>query len=112
MLDWIRRRLTRAQRERGGSPDPVVALGRAMSGPYQLLHTYLRDRFADTVVLTFGEVEDILGFSLPGVARQDPEWWTDSARTDTVPPQSDAWRLARRTAVPNFGAGIISFSRV
>ena len=32
---------------------------------YAPLHKYLDERYADTVVLTFGEIEDLLGSKLP-----------------------------------------------
>jgi hypothetical protein len=38
------------------------------------LHKYLDDRCADTVVLTFGEIEDLLGSKLPDVASRAGEW--------------------------------------
>jgi hypothetical protein len=40
-----------------------------MSGKYLLLSGYLQNRYADTVVLTFGQIESLLGFSLPDQAR-------------------------------------------
>jgi hypothetical protein len=80
-----------------------------MSGPYILLHTYLDNRFADTVVLTFAQVEDIVGFRLPEQAMAQPAWWT--GETAGGSPQTDAWTLARRTAVPNLDARIVSFAR-
>lgn len=33
----------------------------SVKAEYRGLHKYLRDRFADTVVLTFGEIEELLG---------------------------------------------------
>ena len=50
-----------------------------MSGPYLLLYTYLDTRFADTVVLTFAQIEDVLGFALPAQARLQAAWWTADA---------------------------------
>ena len=50
-----------------------------MSGKYRLLFRYLEERYAQTVVLTFGEIEDLLGFSLPDQARLSEGWWTDAA---------------------------------
>jgi hypothetical protein len=84
--------------------------GRAMSGKYLLLYKYLENRYANRVVLTFGEIEDLLGFALPGQARLQPEWWTTE---DDVAgsPQSDSWILARRTAVPNMIARTVAFER-
>jgi len=83
-----------------------------MSGPYQLLYTYLDTRFADTVVLTFAQIEDVLGFALPAQARLQTEWWTDSTTNVVAPHHSDSWRLAKRTAVPNLTAQIVSFARL
>ena len=83
----------------------------AKAGEYQLLYKYLRDRYANRVVLTFGEIEDLLGFALPEPARRQREWW---ARTDQIAPrtaQSDAWMLAGRTATVDFVAQRVVFDR-
>ena len=40
-----------------------------MSGEHSLLYKYLENRYANTVILTFAEIEDILGFALPDPAR-------------------------------------------
>jgi hypothetical protein len=40
-----------------------------MSGKYVSLYKYLDGRFADRVVLKFTEIEDLLGFALPDLAR-------------------------------------------
>ena len=71
-----------------------------MSGTYVLLYKYLENRYADTVVLTFAEIEDLLGFALPEQARLQREWWTP-AETDAGSNYSDSWVLASRTAVPS-----------
>ena len=36
-----------------------------MPGTYQSLYEYLEHRYANTVVLTFAQIEDLLGFPLP-----------------------------------------------
>ena len=41
---------------------------------YLPLYTYLEHRYASNVVLTFEQMESLLGFALPVVARQDPAW--------------------------------------
>ena len=43
-------------------------------GKYGSLYTYLQARYADVVVLTFVDIEALLGFSLPDVARRQAEW--------------------------------------
>lgn len=78
-------------------------------GIYRFLHKHLEDRYADTVVLTMGQIEDLLGFALPADARTNPEWWTSTEQA--VSPQSEAWRLAHRTAKPNLPAGHVRFDR-
>jgi hypothetical protein len=112
MLEWLKRRC-----ERGPSvfPRETLEAGRlakqAMSGPYLLLYTYLDTRFADTVVLTFAQVEDLLGFALPAQARLRAAWWTADADGGAVPHYSHSWTFAKRTAVPNLAAQIVSFAR-
>jgi hypothetical protein len=48
---------------------------------YLSLYTYLEHRYATIVVLTFDQVEALLGFALPMPAYTESEWWTDSAPT-------------------------------
>ena len=79
----------------------------AIAGPYVLLHNYLQHRYANRIVLTFGEIEDLLGFRLPDLARRQREWWTDA----DVSIHSDAWKLANRSAVPNLLAQTVVFDR-
>ena len=76
---------------------------------YLPLHTYLRDRYADTVVLTFSEIEALLGFSLPALARLQPEWWADDGVAPTAP--SRCWRQASRTVRANFASQTAVFER-
>jgi hypothetical protein len=81
--------------------------GPAIAGPYVLLYNYLQHRYANRIVLTFAEVEDLLGFRLPDLARCQREWWTGAE----VSSHSDAWRLANRSAVPNLLAQTVVFDR-
>jgi hypothetical protein len=78
---------------------------------YRALHTYLNGRYADVVVLTFSEIEDLLGFALPDLARVRVEWWTDNTADDGGTPQSQAWTEAGRTARPNLFARSVVFER-
>lgn len=79
-------------------------------GEYQLLFKYLRDRYANRLVLTFAQIEDLLGFPLPEVAARDLEWWS-SDKVAARSPQSLAWTSASRTAAVNLGARIVVFER-
>ena len=40
-----------------------------MPGAYRPLYEFLNSRFADRVVMTFGQIEDVLGFAMPPAAR-------------------------------------------
>ena len=48
------------------------ALSSFTSGGYGSLQKYLTTRHADAVVLTFAEIEDLLGFPLPDAAWVEP----------------------------------------
>jgi hypothetical protein len=82
-----------------------------MSGQYLLLYKYLENRYANTVVLTFAEIEDLLGFSLPDQARLHQEWWTNAEVNVAGRNYSDSWILASRTAMPNMLAKTVVFER-
>ena len=78
---------------------------------YLPLHKYLDDRYANTVVLTFAQIEDILGFTLPDLARVRQEWWANPDADHTPSAQSRSWTQASRTATPNLVARIVVFER-
>ena len=78
------------------------------SGKYRLFYKYLDERYAGTVVLTFRQIEDLLGFPLPAAARTEPDWWTQPVDAN----YADVWRLARRTATPHLAAGHVVFERI
>jgi len=82
-----------------------------MSGTYRLLYKYLQDRYADTVVLTFAQIESLIGFALPDQARLNQQWWTNAAVTAAGTTYSDSWILARRVATPNLLAQTVAFAR-
>jgi len=87
-----------------GAPHTIVP------AEYLPLHTYLEGRFADTVVLTLAQIEDLLGFTLPSLARIQREWWTN-AQEDNPSAQSLSWTEASRTATANLRAQTVVFER-
>ena len=111
LLDWMKKRGSTASRDRVPAPETAKPQGRVMSGQYLLLYTYLENRYANTVVLTFAEIEDLLGFALPDQASVHQEWWTDAEATVAGPNYADSWILASRTAVPNLVARTVVFER-
>jgi hypothetical protein len=108
-LAWLERRRSIPHPQ----PEPDAApSGRAViSGKYLSLYTYLEKRYANRVVLTFAEIEDLLGFSLPDLARRREDWWTKPDRDTTRAGYSDSWVLANRTARPNLLARTVVFDR-
>jgi hypothetical protein len=106
MLDWLKKRGAARQPR---PPEPPRRQESAMSGKYLLLYTYLEDRYANTVVLTFAQIEDLIGSTLPEPARLQPAWWTTPDLSRGAPWQ--AWTLAHRTAVPNLLAQTVVFDR-
>ena len=86
--------------------DPAPPPGRA----YKPLGDYLQRRYADRVVLTFSQIEDLLGFLLPDAARGSDAWWQDASASVTSP-QSTSWSGAARTATVNRRAWTVIFDR-
>jgi hypothetical protein len=54
---------------------------------------------------------DLLGFSLPNLARLSADWWTNPDPNTTLPRLADTWLLANRTAQPNLIALTVVFER-
>jgi hypothetical protein len=82
-----------------------------MADTYKGLYEYLEKRYANAVVLTFAQIEALLGFPLSDSARADREWWSNEDPHDRPQPQSGAWTRAGRTATPNLGAQTVRFER-
>jgi hypothetical protein len=104
MFNWLKKKAR-------PNPERARVTWHATSGQYLSLHLYLLNRYASRVVLTFSEIEDLLGFSLPNRARLDPGWWADSRSSIEGPQRSDTWVLANRTATPNLPAQSVVFER-
>ena len=88
----------------------IPAGAAAVPDEFRALHKYLRDRFADTVVLTFGEIGDLLGRALPDLAEQ-PEWWANADAAGVPSAQARSWTQAGRTAMPRVRARTVVFDR-
>jgi hypothetical protein len=83
----------------------------AMPAEFGSLYKYLHARYADTVVLTFVQMEDLLGFALPHAARIEQAWWANAVDPDAPSPQSLSWMKAGRTATPRLSAQVVVFER-
>lgn len=99
-----------APRATPASPTPPARHKPAdVPSEYRAFHDYLERRYATTVVLTFLDIEALLGFSLPNAARIDRAWWTGAVIG--ADRHSEAWAAARRTATPNLSAQTVAFER-
>ena len=90
---------------------PVAESPAVCQGEYRLLHVYLQSRFSGRVVLTFSEIEDLLGFSLPPQARADAAWWSGANAQTGEARHTVAWTMSNRVADVNLLAGKVAFER-
>jgi hypothetical protein len=111
MLSWMKRRRSTLQQTQVETNAAKAPQRYVPPSQYVALFNYLDGRYADRVVLTFGQIEDLLGFSLPVVARMSPDWWTNPDPNTTRPRFADSWLLANRTAQPNLFALTVAFDR-
>lgn len=99
----------------GALPAPFISVvpktvnARRVVREYETLYAYLDHRHASTVVLTFLEMEALLGHPLPTVAHRERGWWTAASTAGSR--QAEAWTMAGRTAQPNFAARTVVFER-
>jgi hypothetical protein len=107
MLDWVKRRVAGPRTSLSVAP-PSEPGAHDGTGDYRGLRDYLQDRHADRVVLTFGEIEDLLGVPLPDHARIEEAWWCVADGPST---QSNAWTFTGRTAAVNLLARSVVFER-
>ena len=109
--EWVTSRYNSAPRgDRQPSVVPIPRSKPRVQAEYMSLYTYLEHRYATTVVLTFEQMESLLGFALPAPASTERGWWTDTA----VPTAgfAEAWIAARRVATPNLMARTVTFERL
>ena len=111
LLAWMSTRWrTTPIPERRAAVVPVQPRQPRVPVEYLALYTYLDHRYASTVVLTFEQIEALLGFALPDAARMERDWWTAAALR--MGSHSDAWTMAKRTATPNLSARTVTFERL
>jgi hypothetical protein len=111
LFEWLLAKWGRA----APLPERVTNGPRSLPRPrvrdgYLPLYAYLEHRYASSVVLTFEQMEALLGFELPSAARKDPGWWTSVAGNGAR--DGEAWTAAKRTATPNLLAQHVRFERV
>ncbi len=63
------------------------------------------------MVLTFAEIEALIGHALPEAARREQAWWTPGGESGASSGQVAAWTGAGRVVTPNLLAQRATFSR-
>jgi hypothetical protein len=113
LKSWVRRWLGKSPARRRTRALPLIqSAGTLVAGKYEALYQYLEKRYASSVVLTFAQIEDLLGFPLADSARVDPDWWSNDDPRDPRLAQSMAWTRASRMATVNLGAQTVLFERI
>jgi hypothetical protein len=107
---WLRARWRPQDEPASLRITPPDEPGPPVPAAYMPLFTYLDRRYAGTVVLTFEQIEALLGFAPPSPAFADAEWWTGAGEPDDR--HTAAWTAARRSAAPQLGARIVAFERL
>ena len=72
---------------------------------YAPLRTYLKRQKLSEIVLTFGQIEDIINAPLPNYAGK-PQWWANIVNPERGHVQREAWRAA------GYDAFLLPLSRV
>jgi hypothetical protein len=112
MWKWFPNWRSRARASVTADPELTERRAAMRYGKYQSLYRYLENRYADVTVLTFEQIESVLGFALPPLARTTQDWWvTGATNANAAPQHSAAWILAGRTATPNLLAKTVLFER-
>ena len=98
--------------EVGTSHEPASAVAErhdpAVATRYRPLHAYLQHQHGANVVLTFEQIESLLGFALPAPASTEQAWWT--AQATPLADHTGAWTGAGRTAAPNLQTRMVLFA--
>ena len=107
---WLRNRWHREEVPASPRVTPRDEPKPPVPAAYLPLFTYLDRRYAATVVLTFEQIEALLGFAPPSPAFADAEWWTDPGEANDR--HTAAWTAAHRSAAPQLAARIVAFERL
>lgn len=72
---------------------------------YDPLNQFLQFNNSNRIIMTFSEIEEVLGFSLPMSAQKYMSWWDDSSQHS----QAHAWTEAGYKANPKMNEKKVDF---
>ena len=104
-----RRDAKRSPRVVGSRAPDAARVTHHVPSEYAPLYTYLEGRPPSIVVLTFDQMEAVLGFALPASARTQRDWWAGAAVQCLC--HSSAWTETGRTATPDLPGRTVTFER-
>lgn len=79
---------------------------------YDPLARYLKEHPAPLLILSFADIEEIIGAPLPRSARVVPEWWWNDADPRSSHVQCRAWvRSGYFTKAVDLAQGQVTFER-
>lgn len=76
------------------------------SSKYEPLYKFLKLKDTNRVVMTFSDLEDVLGFTLPPTALRQDQWWVNNNSQHT---QANSWLNAGFRAVPKLNEKKVEF---
>lgn len=77
---------------------------------YDALYEYLRGQSLQRFVLSFAQIEDIIGYQLPSSAVR-PQWWENATDPNSSHVQCRAWRAAGYNAFLVGGSNRVRFEK-
>jgi len=83
-----------------------------MATKYDPLRLHLKRVATSSTVLTFTEIERVIGTSLPPTAGKRSEWWANEISPASRHVQCHAWRDAGFNAFPNLTGQTVTFRRI
>jgi hypothetical protein len=89
----------------------ISAMGDERMAKYDPLCKHLHQQVNGSVILTFCDIESILGDLLPPSAGKYPEWWANETNPHTTHTQCKAWLEAGFKAFPNLAAREVRFAK-
>jgi hypothetical protein len=76
---------------------------------YEPLTRFLQNQPGGEVRLSFAQIEQLIGFTLPDTAQREPDWWSNAPSGDVA---ANAWLAAGfRSEDVDLAAGELTFRR-
>jgi hypothetical protein len=78
---------------------------------YDPLSQHLMQQAGQEILMTFAEVEAVIGATLPPSAKAYPEWWANESNPRTTHVQARSWLDAGFRTTVNLSCGMVTFRK-